>query len=247
MDSKIPYITQQDILFATNYIKVLSGSNDVFHFSGLNATGRDELMPFRSFKSYDFIDLDEEASFSTAEELTIDPIPFNPIEIYSTSQRDENRINEDFMKVLHERQRGFCVQLRRTDFEDGYDNEIIDEVDGYMRQNKYATTMWLHELYGYNQKDSAIVAGLLRIIGSVVNREDIVSFITLIKCGLNDKDVACQEAALMAIEVARTKECLDAIETTTFHSHLIKRYADKVRNSLRKELDYVTENDRKCE
>lgn len=244
MNDKIPYITQQDVLFAANYIKVLPNGSDMFHSSGLNVIGRDELMLFRSFNSLDFVDLDEEASLTTAEELAIEPFSFNPIEIYSTSQRDENRINEDFMKVLHDRQRDFCIQLRRTDFEDGYDNEIIDEVDGYMRQNKYATTMWLHELYGYNQKDSTIVAGLLRIIGSVVNREDIVSFIALIKCGLNDKDVACQEAALMAIEVARTKECLDAIETTTFHSHLISRYAEKVRKSLRKELGYAVENDR---
>lgn len=240
MSMIIPNITAADILIARNYGKEWSLSEKEIGLIPYFEFGK------KSPKSYYGSFEEMRWSLDDVQEMDDEqPIEFLTLEKLDRFATDEASIRkgcDEFDKILSERQDEFCIRLRRTDFEDGYDNDIIDEVKSYMETNKYVTTNWLNKIYSSNQRDPAIISGLLRVIGSVASGEEIKAFIPLIKCGLQDSHVECQEAALMAIEVLGTKECIDAIETVSFTSPLIKGYAEAVLESLKESLGYATED-----
>lgn len=89
----------------------------------------------------------------------------------STSSADLNRMNEEFHSSLSKRTQTFVWTLQHIDFEDGVENDIIKEVEGYIKTNRFVTYLWLHSIYSNNQKDIDVLAGLLRIIGMTVEKE----------------------------------------------------------------------------
>lgn len=93
---------------------------------------------------------------------------------------------------------------------------------------------WLHS---NNQKDIDVLAGLLRIIGMTVEKEDTDMLLTMVKAGLSDSHSKTQEAALMVIEQWRTRNCLIAIETApSFNSSWLCDYAKQIESELNEEL-----------
>ena len=155
----------------------------------------------------------------------------------STSSNNINILNREFFAQLDAKSSYFISKLKRTDFENGMENEIVEEVEGYMYENLYVTISWLHKLYSSHQKDTDVLAGLLRIIGMTMAEEDMDCLLTMVKAGLADGQSKTQEAAILVIEQWRTKNCLDALETTTrFSTPWIRQYADKVRMELEEEL-----------
>ena len=85
------------------------------------------------------------------------------------------------------------------------------------------------------QKDSDVIAAILRIIGMTVDNEDYDKLLPLVKAGLSDNSSKAQEAAIMVIEKWRSKNCLDAIQTAQFQSKWIREYAKQI------ELELITE------
>lgn len=155
----------------------------------------------------------------------------------STSSADINRMNEEFYSSLLKRTQTFVWTLKHTDFEDGVENDIIKEVEGYIRTNKFVTYLWLHSIYSNNQKDVDVLAGLLRIIGMTVENDDTDMLLTMVKAGLSDSHSQTQEAALMVIEQWRTQNCLTIIETApAFTSSWIRDYAEQIKLELKEEM-----------
>ena len=95
----------------------------------------------------------------------------------------------------------------------------------------------MHSIYSNNQEDTDILAGLLRIIGMTIEKEDTDMLLTMVKAGLSDAQSKTQEAALMVIEQWRTQNCLTAIETApAFSSSWIRDYAEQIKSELKEEL-----------
>lgn len=158
-----------------------------------------------------------------------------PIE-ESTDNYDINKINEDFQNKLNQKTPAFLRMLLKVDFEDGITNEAIEDVKYYISKNKAVTILWLHELYSKNMQRADVISGLLRVISATISVEDCCKLIPIVKCGLGDKEPVAQESAIMVIEEWRTKECLDALRTTTYCSEWIKSYAFSVAKEIEKEL-----------
>lgn len=155
----------------------------------------------------------------------------------STNSADMNRVNEEFHSSLSKRTQTFVWTLKHTDFEDGLENDITKEVEGYIKKNKFVTYVWLHSIYSNNQENADILAGLLRVIGMTVEKDDTDMLLTMVKAGLSDPQSKTQEAALMVIEQWRTPNCLTAIETApTFTSSWIRDYAEQIKSELKEEL-----------
>lgn len=173
--------------------------------------------------------IDEENKVITASES------IRVISTDSTKSVDINQINEDFYRFLERHSAVFVWTLRHTDFEDGIENAPISEVKNYIRKNRFVTFSWLHSIYSSNQKDSDVIAAILRIIGMTVDNEDYDKLLPLVKAGLSDNSSKAQEAAIMVIEKWRSKNCLDAIQTAQFQSKWIREYAKQI------ELELITE------
>lgn len=154
----------------------------------------------------------------------------------STDTVDVNSINQEFFTFLSKYSQPFIHSLKLTDFEDGIDNLVTIEVREFVRRNLFVTYNWLNTIYSNNQKDSDVIAGLLRIIGMVVEQENSDMLLPIVIAGLANKNSKTQEAALMVIEQWRTKNCLDALQTTNFSSVWLKEYAKQIEVELIEEL-----------
>lgn len=158
------------------------------------------------------------------------------VSIDSTDITDVNKANAVFDAMLTKRTPMFTWLLCHTDFDDGMSNGLIEEVESYIKRNKYVTITWLHSIYSQNQQNQNILAGLLRIIGMTIKTEDSDKLLTMVISGLTANSSKTQEAALMVIEEWRTKNCWDALKNRTFNSQWISNYAKIVEQELKKEI-----------
>lgn len=147
-----------------------------------------------------------------------------------------NYLNDKFMNTLRKRTKAFVKLIIRTPFVDGMTNDTIEEAKSYYFQNRSVTINWFYEIYTQNQTNAVVISGLLRIISMIVDVSDRNVLIPIVKCGLADNTSMVQESALMVVEEWRTKECLEAIQTSTFSSSWMKSYAQKVMLELKNEL-----------
>lgn len=157
----------------------------------------------------------------------------------SFESTDSNDIEMQNRKVFAQLQKytlTFVRILKRTDFEDGMTNYVSDVVEDFIKSNSFVTYSWLYTIYSNYQKDAVVLAGLLRIIELTIRNEDVDMLLPIVKAGLADKSSMVQEAAIMVIEQWRTKNCLDALETATFHSKMIELYANQIIEELKEEL-----------
>lgn len=154
----------------------------------------------------------------------------------STSSDDINAANRAYCGKLSEEKESFVYALSRTEFDDGMDNYLAEEVKDYIRENAFVTYSWLNQIYSENQKNEDVIAGLLRIIAMDVEKEDYDILLPIVKAGLCDFSSKAQEAAIMVIEKWRTKNCLDALQTANIQTAWIQSYAKKVELELIKEL-----------
>ena len=157
----------------------------------------------------------------------------------STKTEDINAINKAYRAKLFDETESFVYELVRTDFEDGMENSLTEEIRGYIQENAFATYSWLNHIYADSQDNDNIIAGLLRIIAMDVEEEDYDDLLPIVKAGLCDYGTKVQEAALMVIEKWRTKNCLIALKTANIQSRWIREYANKVKAELINELNYV--------
>lgn len=165
---------------------------------------------------------------------------FNNIPLFkmpeSTDQNSINVQNKNFLDFLRSKESFFITLLHRSDFEDGMTNDAIIFIQQNIEANKSVTCNWLNEIYGKYLKDKLALCGILRILAFLRITDYESTFMPMIIASLKDDSTECQESALMLIEVIRSKECLDAIESTTFSSDWIKEYADSIVSELREEL-----------
>ena len=154
----------------------------------------------------------------------------------STDSNDIERQNRKIFAQLQKYTPTFVRILKRTDFEDGMTNYVSDVVEDFIKSNSFVTYSWLATIYSSYQKDAVVLAGLLRIIELTIRNEDVDILLPIVKAGLADKSSMVQEAAIMVIEQWRTKNCLEALETSTFHSKMIEVYANQIIEELKEEL-----------
>lgn len=197
---------------------------------------------FGSYKLYTSPEPTEESDVETSLPETHSSSSGNEISITSESTDSEviNKKNEAFLGFLRARSSQFTIALKKADFEDGMMNDVADEVENYLQQNKFATFLWLNSLYSQNQTDFEVISAILRIIGLTIETSDSDLLLPIVKCGLADSHSEAQEAALMVIERWRTQDCLDALLTTRFSSKWISKYANSIAAELKEELGNAT-------
>lgn len=162
-----------------------------------------------------------------------------PVSMDATDTSSINQVNKAYLERLKQRSSSFVKSLVRTDFEDGMDNDLTEEVLNYVRGNQMATYLWLNTIYSSNQHNDVVLSGLLRIIANVVDVEDSDLLLPMVKAALSDRSSNAQEAAIMVIEKWRTKNCLDALETANIQSSWVRSYAESVKKELISELKNV--------
>ena len=154
----------------------------------------------------------------------------------STDQSSINSQNDRYLKFLRSKESYFVTLLHRCDFEDGITNDAIEFACQNFNTNKSVTCNWFNEVYGRHLSDKLVLCGLLRILAYLRIKDYEDTFIPMIVASLNDESTECQEAALMLIEVIRSKECLDAVKSTKFQSAWINEYAESIVKDLIEEL-----------
>lgn len=153
----------------------------------------------------------------------------------STDSCNIESANRKFFTQLNNYTPTFVRILKKTDFEDGVTNHTSDIVENFIDVNSFVTYSWLSSIYSNYQQNSIVLAGLLRIIELTIRNEDVDFLLPIVKAGLADKSSMVQEAAIMVIEQWRTKNCLDALETSSFQSEIMKSYAYEVLEELKEE------------
>lgn len=154
----------------------------------------------------------------------------------NTRSDDINKENERFNSFLESRRQAFIQMLTWVDFEDGMENEVTRLVSGYMKKNRYVTYCWLNKVFSDYRQEPIITSGILRTLVMVVNKSDADYMLPMVTVGLSSKYSEDQEAAIMVVEKWRTKECLDALLSTTYGSDWVKEYALQVAAELKEEL-----------
>ena len=154
----------------------------------------------------------------------------------STASSDQNQNNEAYLHALKSNSQSFINNLKHTVFEDCEENEVILQIKQYIEENAFATYLWLHYIYSNHQNDSHIIAGLLRIIGTLDLKNDEDLLLPMAIAALNHNSSEAQEAAVMVMENWRTQNCLDALKNTQFASEWMKAYATSVIEELEEEL-----------
>lgn len=163
----------------------------------------------------------------------------------STSTTSLRQMNLDLLEEFNQKQHKFVYLLHHTNFEDGIDNEATEFFYNLFRQDPCISLFWLSGVYTDNQKDVAVIEGILRIISMLDAVEYRKYILPLVKASFNDKHVEVQEAAIMVAENWRNKMCLDALQTNRFSSTWIQDYANQVIEELKEELaDEISENDK---
>lgn len=162
----------------------------------------------------------------------------------STSTSTQRQMNWELLDEFNRKQPKFVYLLHHSVFEDGFDNEATLFFKELFKKDPCISLLWLNGVYTDNQKDAAVLEGILRIISLL----DAVGYrkyiLPMVKASFNDENVEVQEAAIMVAERWRNKMCLDALQTTKFASEWIKEYANQVMEELKEELaDEVSEND----
>ena len=172
---------------------------------------------------------------------TILPFPedffkLDAVELDSTSDTSINKTNEEFMVYLRSQEEDFVISLVRADFEDGYNNEVLDFIDKCIKENRYVTFVWLYQVYSRHNSDPRVLAGALRIVESKSTIDDIDTFYPMVELGLKSQNPMCQEAAIMTIETWRDKQSLQLLESVKLNSSIMQQYANIVISELRREV-----------
>ena len=108
----------------------------------------------------------------------------------------------------------------------------------FICKNKFVAYNWLNEIYSCNITNIGLIEGLLRTISLVTEKGDEAILLPIVISGLRSNNISEQEAAIMVVEEWRTKECLEALQISSFDSKMVENYAIKVMEELKKELCY---------
>ena len=165
-----------------------------------------------------------------------DSFKLEAIELDSTSDTSINKTNEEFMMYLKNQEEDFVISLIRADFEDGYNNEVLNFIDKCIKENRYVTFVWLYQVYSRHKSDYRVLAGVLRIIESKSTVDDMDTFYPMVELGLKNTNPMCQEAAIMTIETWRNKQCLQLLESIKLSSPVMQQYANIVITELKQEV-----------
>lgn len=161
------------------------------------------------------------------------------INVASTSTIDIYNKQMRVYEAMSEKIPWFVNRLHHTCFEDGMRNPSIDFVEQLYKYNPFVTNTWLYAVYASNMRDERVIEGLLRIVAFLELPQSLVSsLIPLVRLGLLDNSLNCQEAAIMLCETWRTKECLDVLMQADLQDSFLKRYADELTEELKVELHF---------
>ncbi len=162
----------------------------------------------------------------------------------STSASAQRQLNIDLLQEFNKKNAKFVYLLHHTNFEDAQENEATQFFAQLYKQDPCISLFWLNGVYTDNQKDVAVLEGILRIISMLDAPEYRKYILPMVKASFNDTHVEVQEAAIMVAENWRNKMCLDALTSTQFASNWIKDYANQVIEELREELaDEISQDD----
>lgn len=155
----------------------------------------------------------------------------------NTRANDVNKANQEYLDYLRSRSEEIATAIKRTEFEDGMDNDVTLLIKSFAKRNKSATYNWLDELYSTHLNQSSVLQGILRTLAMITERGDENLLLPMVVASLRSNSSIEQEAAIMVIEEWRTKECLGALcSIRNYSSEMIADYAKMVIKELKEEL-----------
>lgn len=227
----------ENAILSSLYVdSLIQNARDYLEKSTMSSRWMIEYPVLKNYSLSDYIENDAINVRKKESFLRDDTLKLEGIEIDSTNDTSINKNNEEFLCSLREQEGDFVISLERTDFEDGYNNPILDFIEKNICQNRYMTFLWLYEVYSRHRENERIIAGLLRIVECKTTVEDIDTFFPLVELGIKNANPMCQEAAIMTIETWRDKQCLELLESSHLSSPLMQQYANIVISELKKEL-----------
>lgn len=225
-----------EILSSTNIDLIIKSSEALAKKPNLSSLWMIESPFLKDNALSDYLENDALNPMHTILPFDEDSFKLDAIELDSTSDTSINKTNEEFMMYLKNQEEDLVISLIRTDFEDGYNNEVLNFVDKCKNENRYITFLWLYQVYSRHKSDYRVLAGLLRIIESKSTVDDIDTFYPMVELGLKNPNPMCQEAAIMTIETWRNKQCLQLLESIQLSSPVMQQYANIVITELRREV-----------
>lgn len=167
----------------------------------------------------------------------IDTLPYAEELIKADGSGDKKNFETELKNLKYSSQNYLYMMVKYSDFADGMRNDITNEVEKFYKSDRNSCLYWIKTTYEEHNNDALFVSKLLRLIAFVAtSKNDAKECFRIFQAGIYSVWPSCQESAVMVAEEWRTKECLEELENTTFHSEWLKEYAWKVIDELKEEL-----------
>lgn len=168
----------------------------------------------------------------------IDTLPYAEELIKADSSGCKKTFETEIKNFEYSSQNYLYMMVKYSDFADGMRNDITNEVEKFYESDRNSCLYWIKTTYEEHNNDALFVSNLLRLIAFVAtSKNDAKEFFRIFQAGTHSVWPSCQESAVMVAEEWRTKECLEELQNTTFHSEWLKEYAWKVIEELKEELN----------
>lgn len=151
----------------------------------------------------------------------------------STEFSNENKLNEARLMELHSKfTRELLNQIRRADFEFGYESSAETFVRGRLGENALATKNWMNDVFLECFADEHITAGILRIIAHLDYEEVEPQGPTMAIAALSHKSPSVKECAVRAFENWERPECIDFLKHVEAGDRWLRDYIEAVISDL---------------
>lgn len=151
----------------------------------------------------------------------------------STGVSDENKLNEARLMELHSKfTRELLDQIRRADFEFGYESSAEVFVRGRLGENALATKNWMNDVFLECFADDHITAGILRIIAHLDYEEVEPQGPTMAIAALFHKSPSVKECGVRAFENWERPECIDFLRHVEAGDRWLRDYIEAVISDL---------------
>ena len=131
----------------------------------------------------------------------------------------------------------FLSILKETDFEDGYENAAIIFFREMLNIDFATAIIWINNFYINNIDDYDVIEKVLRILSFVKYEEKTMAAFPIIATSaiaLGNNQV--KEAAIMAFENWRTKNCLNILKQIEVNTEWLNSYLQQVITELETEI-----------
>lgn len=164
------------------------------------------------------------------------PYIFLPSEEFAESKNQQSIENQLNIARLNEYlpQTAKLLQLiKDTDFEYGINTPVDDFLRQKLQQNAAMTKQWLAHIFLSNNKNPAVLVGILRTIAHLTYNEMYPNGMIIAQSAICHENFEVKECGIRAFENWGTRECLETLQTVDVADPRLKIYLSEVIQDLK--------------